>query len=612
MRNLQRIAAICVVGVMWGTSPAFAEPPQAAIPPVVPSPVVDGFTVTGATSVDLLKTDVYGFPATGPTETTDVAGTTAPASTPTGQTELKPIKKMIGILNAPISSASNMPTSDTSISTPNKPTSTTMEQVPTGAEQVIFDAVKQLNESQTAANVPLDAYQLEGTPAAASPPKRIQIPVEPLPEAAAPAGAAQFEIALNKTRAVELDRAVRDVIIGNPDIADIVVRAPGEVYLIGRSLGVTNVFLVDANGSLIRKLEVVVQPDGESVQAALRAVLPKEPLQARGLGDSIILSGIASTDAAAAQAQQIARRFVPNDANIVNMITIGNEQQVLIKVKVAEIQKTALKQLGSTFDLVSQNLGPFALDFASTAGIASAIGVLGFDGDNVDTTFDLLETQGMLRTLAEPNLLAISGEPASMLAGGEYPVVAVSDDGSQGTVSVEYKPFGVSLAFLPVVMGPGRIWLKVSTEVSALSAQNAVIVPFGDDTFTILGLQTRRANSTIELPSGGGIMIAGLLQDDIENTVNGVPGLMDLPILGALFRSTEFQRNETELVIIVTVMLAKPADPDLLAAPTDGFAPAHDLDRYFIGNLQNIYVKRPPAGSQPTEGPKGPIGYIIN
>lgn len=612
MRKLQRIAAICVVGVMWGTSPAVAESPQAATPPVVPAPIVDGFTVTGASSVDVLKTDVYGFPATGPTETT------APASTAAGQTEMKPIKKMIGILNAPVSPAQNTPAqstlaTDTPISTPTPQTSATMEQVPTGAEQVIFDAVKQMNKSQSAANVPLDAYQLEGTPATASPPKRVQIPVEPLPQPAMPAGAQpQFEIALNKTRAVELDRAVRDVIIGNPDIADIVVRSPGEVYLIGRSLGVTNVFLVDANGTLIRKLEVVVQPDGESVQNALRAVLPKEPLEARGLGDSIILSGIASTEGAAAQAQQIARRFVPNDANIVNLITVGSEQQVLIKVKVAEIQKTALKQLGSTFDLVSQNLGPFALDFASSAGIASAIGVLGFDGDNVDTTFDLLETQGMLRTLAEPNLLAISGEPASMLAGGEYPVIAVSDDGSDGTVSVEYKPFGVSLAFLPVVMGPGRIWLKVSTEVSALSAQNAVTVPFGDDSFTILGLQTRRANSTIELPSGGGIMIAGLLQDDIENTVNGVPGLMDLPILGALFRSTEFQRNETELVIIVSVMLAKPTDPDLLAAPTDGFAPAHDLDRYFIGNLQNIYVKRPPASALPPEGPKGPIGYIIN
>lgn len=628
MRKLQQIAAICVVGVLWGTSPAFAESPQATMPPVVPAPPVDGITVSGATSVDVLKTDFYGFPATGPTETTHAESTPAPTAAPAIQPGLKPIKKMIGILKTPVTPVDNLATQNvpvagqptaqeamSDIPAQNNLNANTMQSQPTGAEQEIFDAVKRMNAAnaaQTAANVPLDAYQLETTPAPANAPKRVQIPVEPLKEAAVPAGQAQFEIALNKTRAVELDRAVRDVIIGNPDIADIVVRAPGEVYLIGRSVGVTNVFLVDANGGLIRKLEVVVQPDGESVQAALRDLLPKERLSAKGVGDSIVLSGVASTDAAAAQAQSIARRFVQEDANIINMITIGSEQQVLIKVKVAEIQKTALKQLGSTFNLVSQNLGPVALDFASTAGLASAIGVLGLDGDNVDTSFDLLETQGLLRTLAEPNLLAVSGEPASMLAGGEYPVLSVSDDGSNGTVSVEYKPFGVSLAFLPVVMGPGRIWLKVSTEVSALSAQNAVTVPFGDDSFTILGLQTRRANSTIELPSGGGIMIAGLLQDDIENTINGVPGLMDLPILGTLFRSTEFQRNETELVILVSVVLAKPTDPDLLASPTDGFAPANDLDRYFIGNLQNIYVKRPPAGSQPTEGPKGPIGYIIN
>ncbi|HKP26991.1 MAG TPA: type II and III secretion system protein family protein, partial [Dongiaceae bacterium] len=307
--------------------------------------------------------------------------------------------------------------------------------------------------------------------------------------------------------------------------------------------------------------------------------------------------------------------FVPDDENIINMITIGSEQQVLIKVKVAEIQKSVLKELGASNILDPQTLGPLTLDLATAATGLSAstfAGVLGISSADTDSTFQLLETHGLLRTLAEPNLLAISGEPASMLAGGEYPVLAVSDDGDSGTVSVEYKPFGVSLAFLPVVVAPGRIWMKVSTEVSALSAQNSVVVPFGDDSFQILGLSTRRANSTIELPSGGGIMIAGLLQNDIQSSVNGVPGLMDLPILGTLFRSTSFQRNETELVILVNVMLAKPVDPDQLATPTDGFAPSHDLDRYFLGNLQSLYVKRPPEGSQPSEGPKGPIGYIIN
>ena len=211
----------------------------------------------------------------------------------------------------------------------------------------------------------------------------------------------------------------------------------------------------------------------------------------------------------------------------------------------------------------------------------------------------------------EPTLVALSGEKASFLAGGEFPIPVVQG-GSNGdggdAITVEFKPFGVSLGFTPTVLGDKVISMIIEPEVSSIDPSASITI----NGLVVPGLQTRRANSTIELPSGGGIMIAGLLQDDIENTINGVPGLMDLPILGTLFRSTEFQRNETELVILVSVMLAKPVDPDLLASPTDGFAPANDLDRYFIGNLQNIYVKRPPDGSQPTQGPKGPIGYIIN
>lgn len=626
MRKLHGIAAILVAGAMWGASPTFAESPPAAVSPEVPRPIIDSPVTVGPNSIQLVPVDHNGNmvkpaenaaaqpPAPASTGTTTTAGTdsaTAAASAAASalaaqaNSQPKPIKKVIGVINHPTGAPGQIEDgaldAEAQLLSPEQLRAA--KQLKAGEEMLV-------DGEQTAANVPLDAYEVDSTTGGA-PMKRVQIPVEPLP-AAKSASSDQFELPLDKTRPIELERSVRDVIIGNPDIADVVVRSPGQVYLIGRSIGVTNVFLVDASGNLIRKLEVVVQPDGSAVEAAIRQMLPKERISARGVGDSVVLSGIASTDGAAAQAQQIARRFVPDDANIVNMITIGSEQQVLIKVRVAEIQKTALKQLGSLFELATQDLGPLAVDFFTTGGLASAFGTLGFNGDNIDQTFQLLETQGMLRTLAEPNLLSVSGEPASMLAGGEYPVVAVSDDGTDSTVSVEYKPFGVSLAFLPVVIAPGRISLKVSTEVSALSTQNSVTLPFGDDSFTILGLQTRRANSTIELPSGGGIMIAGLLQDDIQSTINGVPGLMDLPILGSLFRSSDFQRNETELVIMVSVILAKPVDPDLLAAPTDGFAPAHDLDRYFIGNLQNIYVKRPPAGSQPTEGPKGPIGYIIN
>ena len=643
MRKLRGIAAILVVGALWGASATLADPPPPATSPEVPPTIVDavplskGPTVPGPNAIMLAPVDSNGnvvapgeqrlvptnkksaqqivaptpVPAASSTDSAAAAAAAAANAIANQPNGAKQVKKVIGIINSPetmrdvtLDAEQHLRNADEPLKVESASEMVTTHSMPTATLPV----------NQPAANVPLDAYEFDPTKGATAPVKRVQIPVEPLP--ATPAVSEDhFELPLNKTRPIELDRAVRDVIIGNPEVADVVVRAPGQVYLIGRTVGETNVFLVDSRGNLVRKLEVVVHPDGSPVEAAIRELLPRERITVKGVGNSVVLSGIASSDGAAAQAQQIARRFVPADENIINMMTIGSEQQVLIKVKVAEIQKSVLKELGASNILDPQNLGPLTLDLATAATGLSAstfAGVLGISSSDTDTTFQLLETHGLLRTLAEPNLLAISGEPASMLAGGEYPVLAVSDDGDTGTVSVEYKPFGVSLAFLPVVIAPGRIWLKVSTEVSALSAQNSVVVPFGDDSFQILGLATRRANSTIELPSGGGIMIAGLLQNDIESSVNGVPGLMDLPILGSLFRSTSFQRNETELVILVNVMLAKPVDPDMLATPTDGFAPSHDLDRYFLGNLQSLYVKRPPEGSQPSEGPKGPIGYIIN
>ena len=641
MHKLHGIAAILVVGALWGASATRADPPPAATSPEVPPTVVDavplssGPTVPGPNAIMLAPVDNYGnVVAPGaermiPTKTTHKAAQqpATPAPAPTAATPdsaagaaaaaanaingAKQVKKVIGVINTPDNMRDVTLGGDQQLRNADE---APLVESPADIANTTHMPTATYPVNQPAANVPLDAYEFDATKGAMAPVKRVQIPVEPLP-ATPTAATDQFELPLNKTRPIELDRAVRDVIIGNPEIADVVVRAPGQVYLIGRSVGETNVFLVDSKGGLVRKLEVVVQPDGSAVEAAIHQLLPKERINAKGVGDSVVLTGVASSDGAAAQAQQIARRFVPDEENIINMITIGSEQQVLIKVKVAEISKSVLKELGASNILDPQTLGPLTFDLATAATGLSAgafAGILGVSSSDTDTTFQLLETHGLLRTLAEPNLLAISGEPASMLAGGEYPVLAVSDDGDTGTVSVEYKPFGVSLAFLPVVIAPGRIWLKVSTEVSALSAQNSVVVPFGDDSFQILGLSTRRANSTIELPSGGGIMIAGLLQNDITSSVNGVPGLMDLPILGSLFRSTSFQRNETELVILVNVMLAKPVDPDMLATPTDGFAPSHDLDRYFLGKMQSLYVKRPPEGSQPSEGPKGPIGYIIN
>jgi pilus assembly protein CpaC len=303
---------------------------------------------------------------------------------------------------------------------------------------------------------------------------------------------------------------------------------------------------------------------------------------------------------------------------------VRTEQQVLIQVRVAEIQKTALKELGIRHAANAAGTTAFPLKLADNDAILSATirqtgpttTDTGFAAtilvsnliDNLTTTFQLLETQGMVRNLAEPNLVAVSGESANLLAGGEYPVPV---PGADGTVSIEYKPFGVSLAFVPVVLDSGRISLKLETEVSAITTANSITYPVGSSTVTVRSFTVRRANSTVELPSGGSFMIAGLLQNDVTAALGGVPGIMEMPILGSLFKSTSFQRSETELVILVSALMVKPTDPKNLTLPTDGFVVSNDLSRYLLGRLQETYVRRP-GRSLPSGGPQGPIGHIID
>jgi pilus assembly protein CpaC len=225
---------------------------------------------------------------------------------------------------------------------------------------------------------------------------------------------------------------------------------------------------------------------------------------------------------------------------------------------------------------------------------------------SLDVTLSMLEQQNLAKNLAEPNLVTVSGEVANILVGGETPIPTAQDNNS---ITVEFKPFGVALSFLPVVLDSGRISLKIGTEVSALDASNQVTLCTGCS--PVSGLKVRRANAVVELPSGGSIMLGGLLSNDITSGLQGIPGAMNLPILGQLFRSNQFIHNETELVITVTALLVKPVQPKLLAVPTDGFAPASDLDNYFLGHLQNIYVKQPVPTGHNTPALQGPIGYII-
>jgi len=460
-------------------------------------------------------------------------------------------------------------------------------------------------------------------------PSRVR--VLPSSEKAAALGGAErraagevMSVALNKTVPLAFERAVRDIVVGNPDIADVIVRAADQVYIVGKTVGDTNIFLIGSDNKVLRRIEIAVRLDVESLKDSIAQHLPDESIEITSVGDSIILSGQARTDGAAAQARNLARRYVKGDENVINMIKIRTEQQVLIQVRVAEIQKTALKELGirhaansggttatqfkladndATLSATIRQLGPTTTDtgFAATILVSNLI-------DNLTTTFQLLETQGMVRNLAEPNLVAVSGESANLLAGGEYPVPV---PGSDGTVSIEYKPFGVSLAFVPVVLDSGRISLKLETEVSAITTANSITYPVGSSTVTVRSFTVRRANSTVELPSGGSFMIAGLLQNDVTAALGGVPGIMEMPILGSLFKSTSFQRNETELVILVSALMVKPTDPKNLTLPTDGFVVSNDLSRYLLGRLQETYVRRPGRGA-PTGGPQGPIGHIID
>lgn len=413
-----------------------------------------------------------------------------------------------------------------------------------------------------------------------------------------------LSVALHKTQPIDLPADVQDIVVGNPEIADVIVRSPRQVYVSAKALGDTNIFFLGRNGELLRRLEVAVRLDVQTLSQTLRDMLPDERIEASAVNDTIFLKGKARSAAAAANAVGIARRFVAADTNVVNMMQVSGEQQVLLRVRVAEIQRSALKEIDvqSTLNLQANE---FVLSALTAGGATTAVpfGGATITGGSGAVSMAVLEQHGLVKTLAEPNLTAVSGEEAKMLAGGEFPLPVAEDD--QGRITVEYKPFGVSLGFIPVILGPGRISLKIATEVSALSATQAVSVGL----ITLPTLTVRRASTTVELPSGGSLMIAGLLSNDITSTLAGLPGLKDLPILGALFRSSSFQQNETELVITVTAYVVEPADHKAIALPTDGFIPASDLDRYLLGRLSDVYLRR---GRQvPADGLQGPLGYIV-
>ena len=432
---------------------------------------------------------------------------------------------------------------------------------------------------------------------------------------------------LNKGELFALPADVRDVLVANPDIADVIIKTPRLAYVFTREVGDTNIFFLDAEGEPLLRLEIHVEPDLSILRKTLASIFPDEKIIVTAASEQIIITGTVKTATIAEDVRQIARRFVEEDEEIVNMLQIKSVQQVLLRVRISEMQRSVVKELGfnSNFALNADGKRLFT-DITTNlrAGKQTAFGLATnqttfpnsfgtfqlqlFTGlfDTLSLLIDYLERQGMVKTLAEPNLTAVSGENANFLVGGEFPVPAGLD--SQGNVIIEFRQFGVVLSFTPVVLDSGLISIKISTEVSTLSFETQIILAG----VIVPGLSVNRAETTVEMPSGGSLVIAGLLQDDITDTIEGVPGLKDIPILGALFRSSSFQKKETELVISVTPYLITPVGQREISLPTDGFAPASDFDRYLLGRLHRVYSKDTPLNSLlDTNGLMGPIGYIM-
>lgn len=466
------------------------------------------------------------------------------------------------------------------------------------------------------ARVPQAQAQAQAQATQPAPPAAPAKPVTSAPLAApkmAPKVASEAQtiaLPVGKVEVVQLPAPARDVVVANPNIADVIVHTPTQVYIVGKAIGETNIFFVAANGRITHHVVARVEMDLGPARAAIQVLLANESIEIKAVNDSIVLSGTVRSGKSSADASAVVRRFVKEDVNVVNMIRIIEDQQVLLQVRVAEVQRNVLKNLGFQMDFNRVIGGDrFSLTSLIPDQERGALGALVVNDLGLGRgVFSALERQGLIKTLAEPTLTAISGEPASFLAGGTVPIVTGVDQ--NGNPVVSQKEVGVSLSFTPVVLANDQISLRIATEVSRRDRANRVALRIGANDVQIEGLSIRRAGSTVTLPSGGNLMIAGLLQEDEFNDIDSTPGFKDLPVLGALFRSTRFQKFQSELVVVVTAYLVRPVDgKQKLAMPTDGFAPASDIDMYLMGRLHSQYSKKKDRQQIPML--RGPFGYIM-
>lgn len=476
-------------------------------------------------------------------------------------------------------------------------------------------------------------------------------------------GAAVVELAKGKSAIIELPSDVRDLLVTNPTIADAVLRDRRRIYVVGLAEGTTDAAFFDTAGRRILSLNIRVTQPVDQLADTLARVLPEARIRVQPIRDSVVLTGTVRTPAESESAARIAVQFVGKPENVLNMLSVAGKDQVMLQVRIVEVQRNVIKQLGTDLNALLGQVGEtqYSFGIAPTYGVNGSLlgGLTGGwkldttkqpvmnrpcvgpgwaagavcpwvvrDGGNSDTAtvqntvgdpglnqgkgmIQAFERVGLVRTLAEPNLTAVSGEAGHFLVGGEFPVPTGADN--TGKVAVEFKPYGVGLGYTPVVMSGGRISLKISTEVSELSSLGAFSLATGASTgattITVPGLTVRRAETTVELPSGGSFMIAGLLQQTSKQTIDSLPGMTSLPILGSLFRSRDFLNGQTELVIIVTPYIVDPTRPQNLQTPADGLRFADDMSTVLMGRLNKVV--KAPTGANAGRTYQGPVGYVI-
>ncbi len=443
-----------------------------------------------------------------------------------------------------------------------------------------------------------------------------------------PMGARFLALGVGKSVVVDLPRDIKDVLVADPKIANAVIRSSQRAYIIGATVGQTNIVFFDSAGQQIAAYDIAVKRDLNGVRAALRQALPNADIQIEGVGDGVVLSGTAASPIEAQQAGDVAARLVGGADKVVNSIAVRGRDQVMLKVTVAEVARSVIKQLGidlsanltyGTAVVNFNNSNPFTANGKPLVGTNSIINAFGAGTPpSVQTTLRAMEAAGVIRTLAEPNLTAISGESATFIAGGEFPIPAgYSCDPTTHvcTTQISFKKFGISLNFTPVVLTEGRISLRVMTEVSELSQDNSLTITQSvtsttTNSVTIPSIRTRRAETTLEIPSGGAMAMAGLIQEQTKQAINGLPGLMQLPILGSLFRSRDFVSNQTELMVLVTPYVVRAVAQKDLSRPDDGFAPVSDPQADFMGSINRIYGV--PGRVGPARAYRGTYGFITD